>query len=301
MQKISAVVSAYNEEIKIEKCLKSLLWADEVIVVDNSSTDKTSEISKKLGALVLTQPNNPLLIDLQKNTGFKKAKNEWILCIDADEAASPELKKEIQSLLKGKNFKDGYFIPRKNIIFGKQIEYCGWYPDHQLRLFRKGKGEFRSDHVHEGIQIDGQVEYLKEHIVHYNYETVIQFIHKNMIIYAQNEANNLINKNFVLKPRDLIKIPSEEFLSRFFARKGYKDGIHGLFLSLLMAASQLIVLALIWEKSGFKKAETKNLIEDVGEEFKNLNKKVEHWTTQIKIEDSKNPINKFYQKIRRKL
>ena len=140
MQKISVVISAYNEEEKIEKCLNSVLWTDEVIVVDNSSTDTTAEIAKKVGALVFTQPNDPLRIDMQKNTGFKKAKNDWILSIDADEIVSPELKKEIQNLLKGRSFKDGYFIPRKNIIFGKQIEYCGWYPDHQLRLFRNGKG-----------------------------------------------------------------------------------------------------------------------------------------------------------------
>ena len=121
-----------------------------------------------------------------------------------------------------------------------------------------------------------------------------------MITYAQSEANNLINKNLVLKAGDLVRIPMEEFLSRFFARKGYKDGIHGLFLSLLMASSALVVLALVWEKSGFKKEENRNLAEDVEGEFKNFNKKIKYWTAQIKIEDSKNPINKIYHKIRRR-
>ncbi len=301
MQKLSVVISAFNEEEKIEKCLRSVEFADEIVVIDNDSSDKTSELARKYTSSVYSQKNDPLLIDLQKNIGFKKAKYEFILSIDADEVVSEELKKEIQNLLKGNKFKAGYFIPRKNIIFGKQIEYSGWYPDHQLRLFRKGKGEFKNDHVHEGIQVDGETEYLKEHIVHYNYESVLQFIQKNMITYAQNEANGLINKNYTLRPEDLIKIPTREFLSRFFARKGYKDGIHGLFLSLLMASSHLVVLALVWEKQGFKEVNNPNFLKEVVGELKKVQKDTNYWIHSVYIDETKNLIKKIHYKIRRKL
>ncbi len=301
MQKLSVVISVFNEEEKIEKCLKSVLFADEIIVVNNSSTDKTIDIAKKYAASIITQPNDPLLIDIQKNIGFKKAKNDWILSIDADEIVTPELRLELEELLKNENLKNGYFIPRKNIIFGKQIDYTGWYPDHQLRLFRKNKGEFKNSHVHEGIQVDGEKDYLKEHILHYNYETIIQFIQKNMINYAQNEANNLVNKNYALTPGDLISIPCKEFLSRYFARKGYKDGLHGLFLSLLMAASHLVVLAIVWEKSGFKKIESREVLKSTEREFEKFGKDLKYWITKIKTEDSKNIAAKYFHKIKGKI
>ncbi len=301
MQKLTVVISVFNEEQKIEKCLKSLSFADEILVVDNSSTDKTLEIAKKYASSIISQPNDPLLIDIQKNTGFKKAKNDWILSIDADEIVTPELQIEIEELLKKDELKNGYFIPRKNIIFGKQIDHSGWYPDHQLRFFRKNKGEFKNSHVHEGVQVDGETDYLKEHILHYNYETIIQFIQKNMINYAQNEANNLINKDFALSPGDLISIPSKEFLSRFFARSGYKDGLHGLFLSLLMASSHLVVLAIVWEKSGFKKVESYEVLQSTEREFGKFGKDLKYWVSRIKFEDSKNIATKYFYKIKGKI
>ena len=301
MQKLTVVISVFNEEEKIEKCFKSVLFADEIILVDNSSTDKTREIAKKYATSIISQPNDPLMIDIQKNTGLKKAKNDWILSIDADEIVTSELRNEIEELLKKENLKNGYFVPRKNIIFGKQIDYTGWYPDHQLRLFRKNKGEFKNTHVHEGIQVDGETDYLKEHMLHHNYETIIQFVQKNMINYAQNEANNLINKNYVLSPGDLISVPAKEFLSRYFARNGYKDGIHGLFLSLLMASSHLIVLAIVWEKKGFKEMDKKEVIRSTEKELGKFNKDLRYWFSKIKIDESKNIATKYFHKIKGKI
>lgn len=301
MQKLTVVISVFNEENKIEECLKSVTFADEIILVDNSSTDRTLVIAKKYATSIITQPNDPLLIDIQKNTGFKKAKNDWILSIDADEIVTPEMRSEIEELLKKENLKNGYFIPRKNIIFGKQIDYAGWYPDHQLRLFRKKKGEFKNSHVHEGIQVDGETGYLKEHMLHHNYETIVQFVQKNMINYAQNEADNLINKNYVLSPNDLISVPSKEFLSRYFARKGYRDGIHGLFLSLLMAASHLVVLAIVWEKKGFKKMDEKDVLNSTESEFGKFSKDLKYWISKVKTEESKNIATKYFHKIKGKI
>lgn len=299
--KLSIVISAYNEESKLESCLQSSKWADEIIVVDNSSTDNTAQIAKKYTKKVYSQQNNPLKIDIQKNTGFEKATGDYILSLDADEEVSPELRKEIEELLGKEVLIEGYLIPRKNIIFGKTMENSGWYPDHQLRLFKKGKGGFKTETVHQGISVEGDKEYLSEHLIHHNYENISQFIQKNMIIYAKNQASALIKNNYDLKPGDLIKIPSKEFLSRFFGRKGYRDGLHGLFLSLLMAASHLVILAYVWEKEGFKEVSSKEVLEGAESELRVLHKDLKFWFLSIRINESKNPFRKLSLKLESKL
>lgn len=299
--KLSVVISAFNEEEKLDKCLISVKWADEIIVMNNSSTDKTGKIAKKYTDKVYLQPNDPQKIDILKNSGFEKAKNEFILSLDADEEVSPELKKEIEELLEKSDLKSGYFIPRKNTIFGKVIEHSGWYPDFQLRLFKKGKGLFNTETVHQGISVEGNTEYLSNHLIHHNYENITQFIQKNMIIYAKNQANTLIKNNYELKPGDLIKIPFKEFLSRFFARKGYEDGIHGLFLSLLMAASHLIMLGYVWEKQGFKESASSKVLLETEAELLKLRKELRFWFLSVKIDKTKNPIRKLSLKLKNKL
>ena len=124
---ISVVISAYNEEQNIKDCIESVVdFANEIIVVDNSSTDKTQEIAKKSGAVIYVQENDPKKIDLQKNFGFEKAKEEWILSLDADERLTPKLAQEITKTLSSDSHTSGYYIPRKNIIFGKWIKNSIW-------------------------------------------------------------------------------------------------------------------------------------------------------------------------------
>ncbi len=161
MASVSIVVSAYNEEAKIGDCLKSVTFADEIIVVDNESTDKTVEIAKKYKAKVTSKPNNKML-NINKNAGIAKAASDWILYLDADERVTKELQNEIKAIL-NQDSPDvaGYFIPRKNIIFGRWIEYAGMYPDYQMRLFKRGKGKYPEIHVHEMIDVDGKVAYLQ--------------------------------------------------------------------------------------------------------------------------------------------
>ena len=162
MNKLSIVISAYNEAERIEKCLKSSMFANEIILVDNQSIDDTVRIAKKYTSKIFSQRNDPFAIDLLKNTGFEKAENEWILSVDADEEISKELSEEIENLLNEKPSEDGFWIPRKNYMFGKWIkENTGWYPDYQLRLFRKGKGKFLSKHVHGDIKLNGNSGKLK--------------------------------------------------------------------------------------------------------------------------------------------
>ncbi len=298
--KLSVVISVYNEEKKIKDCLESVKWADEIIVVDNSSTDSTAAIAKKYTSHIYTQPNN-LMLNVNKNFGFSKASHEWILSLDADERITPELKEEIISQLSSPNPQlSGFWIPRKNIIFGKWMEHTGWYPDYQLRLFRKTHGRFEEKHIHEMVKLRGEAGYLKNPFIHYNYETITQFLHKTIVIYAPNEAANKLQDGYVFNYIDAIRLPWNEFLKRFFADKGYKDGFHGLMLSILMAFYHFVVFAYIWERNKFvdEKVQSRELLEDG---LKKARKEIKFWLGKQKIEEERNSLIKFSLKIKNKL
>lgn len=300
MTKLSVVISAYNEEKKIGECLESVKWADEIVVVNNSSTDKTEEIAKKYTSKIYNRPNN-LMLNINKNFGFSKASNDWILCLDADERVMPELKDEIKKRLSDEDKEiSGFWIPRKNIIFGKWIKHTGWYPDLQLRLFKKDKGNFLQEHVHEMIKIDGQTEALTEHLLHYNHESIAQFLNKHFNIYSGSEVEGLIRKDYQFNYLDAIRFPIQEFLSRFFAREGYKDGFHGLMLSILMAFYHFIIFAKIWEKQGFKEIENKNILEDTKKEFKNGYKELLFWFYNEEMKKTKSLLKKSLLKVKNK-
>ncbi len=295
---LSVVVSAFNSEKELEDCLGSSSFADEIIVVNNSSTDRTLEIAKKYTDKVFTKPNNPML-NTNKNFGFSKATGEWILCLDADERVTPELQKEIKEKIE--NSVNGYWIPRKNIIFGKWMKHTGWYPDPQLRLFKRGKGRFPEEHVHEMIKIEGETEQLDGHILHYNYDSISQFLQKLGTIYGPNEAEQLIKKGYSFDWRDAIRFPVKEFLSRFFAREGYKDGFHGLMLSLLMAFYHFIVFSYIWEKRKFEQIDNEEILFETEKEFAQSSKDLSFWFSSEKAKLIKNPLRQIFHKIIKKV
>lgn len=298
---LSVVISVFNGEKELDNCLRSASFADEIIVVNNSSTDKTEEITSEYTDKIFTRPNN-FMLNVNKNFGFSKTTGEWILSLDADERVTPELAEEIKSeIRKSKSETNGYWIPRKNIIFGKWMEHTGWYPDFQLRLFKRGKGKFPEEHVHEMIKAQGETKYLKNHIVHYNYNTISQFLQKLGTIYAPNEADQLIRNGYNLDWRDAIRFPVKEFSSRFFAREGYRDGFHGLMLSLLMAFYHLVVFTNIWEKQKFKQIDDGKLLIDIEKEFASSSKEIFFWFSKERIKLIKNPLKQIFHKILSKL
>jgi glycosyltransferase involved in cell wall biosynthesis len=296
--KLSVVITTFNSENKIEDCLRSVSFGDEIIVVDGTSTDKTLEIIKKFTSKIFIKPNNPML-NINKNFGFSKAIGEWILCIDADERVTPELQREIMNSLGGSE--DGYWIPRKNILFGKWMRHTGWYPDPQLRLFRRGKGKFPEEHVHEMVKITGETGKLDEHILHYNYDNISQFLQKLGVIYGPNEAAQLLKKGYVFDWKDSIRFPVKEFLSRFFAREGYRDGFHGFMLSILMAFYHFIIFAYIWEKLKFKETENENLLVEAGVEMRKSYKDLSFWFSKEILKNEKNYFKKILHKLSGKL
>lgn len=302
--KISVCLAIYNEEKNISTCLESVRQlADEVVVVDGRSQDKTVELVKQFSQKSGIKANiivtdNPPMFHLNKQKAFDAATGDWILYLDADERVSPKLKKEILRSVKGTKL-NGFWMPRKNIIFGKWIENEFWYPDKQLRLFKKGKAFLPCQSLHEQPKLTGEAGTLKGHLLHTNYTTVSQFVENLNRRYSDNDAQLYLSQNKKIVWHDALRFPVREFLSTYFARKAYKDGLHGLVLSLLQAFSALVTFAKIWEARGFKQQELP--INEFARESRKLSKEISYWIHEVLIEKSKSTAQKQIIKIKRRL
>lgn len=301
MNSISVVISAFNEEEKIKDCLESVKGlATEIVFVDNLSIDKTREIARKYTDKIFTRKNN-LMLNANKNYGFSKATSDWILSLDADERVTPELAKEIESRIMNNELGiNGYWIPRKNIIFGKWIQHSIWWPDYQLRLFRKDKGKFPEKHVHEYVRVDGKTEKLQSPLEHLNYSTISQFLYKMDKIYTESEVEKIVASGKILTWIDAIRFPVNDFLKTFFAQKGYKDGLHGLVLSMLQAMYSEVVFAKVWERQGFKEENSAHFLKDIYNECKKIIQEFHYWSITSFLETSYHPLKRFFYKVLRK-
>ena len=294
---LSVVISAYNEEAAIGRCLASVPFADEIVVVDNTSTDKTKEISKKYTKHVYSRVNK-LMLNENKNFGFFKATGDWILNLDADEEIPSELASEIQTLINSGPSEDGFWIKRKNYSFGKWIQNGLWWPDRQIRLFRRMKGKFPCEHIHEYIRIDGTIGELVQPYLHHNYETIHQYLTK-IDRASTSEALFLRDAKHVLTWHDAIRFPVSDFLKIYFAQRGWKDGLHGLVLALLQSFYSFCVFAKFWEMEKFPQREIAQ--EAIASEFKKNGQDVSYWILTTKMNESASGVEKLQSKIRRKL
>ncbi|MBZ4687676.1 MAG: hypothetical protein PWQ96_68 [Clostridia bacterium] len=247
MENLSIVIVAQNEEKCIEKCLQSVTWAGEIIFIDAYSTDNTLSIAKKYTDKVF-QKEWPGDSYTQKSYGISKATREWVMIVDADEIIPPELVSEIKQIIFNPGDCVGYWIPRKNHFYGKWIKHSGWYPDYQLRLFKRTYGRYGNKKVHSVLDVDGKVGYLKNNIIHYSYEGgITQFINK-LNRYTTLEAIDLNSKGYKAKFSDFVSKALEEFNKRYFTYEGYKDGIPGFIICSLYAIDQFIAYAKLWER-----------------------------------------------------
>lgn len=241
MNKISVVIITKNEAQNISDCLESVKWADEIIVVDSGSEDETISIAKRFTDKVLI--NEWKGFADQKSFAMNQASNEWILSIDADERVTEKLKDEI--LNSDLNQFDGYRIKRENYFLGKLIRGCGWGNDYQLRLFRKSKTKLTNRLVHEGFEVEGKIGQLKNSMLHFSYRNFSDAITK-INHYSTLEAIEKQNRKKVTA-FTIVVTPVVAFLQHFFLRKGFIDGIYGLFVSIMHAITKLQVQLKIWE------------------------------------------------------
>jgi len=296
--KLSVVISAYNEEMKIGKCLDSVSnIADEIIVVDNSSQDKTADIAKSHKARVFKR-ENLLMLNINKNFGFEKATGEWILNLDADEEVTPELAKEIRDILDnpsgGGNI--GYWISRKNIIFGKWIQHGLWWPDRQLRLFKRGHGKFVCKHIHEYVSVDGEIGELVHPYIHYNYDTIDQYLTK-LERCTRSESIALKESQYQWSWFDAFRFPLSDFIKIYFAQQGYKDGLHGIVLALFQAFYSFVVFAKLWEMEKFQQMELP--LGSISHEMTKNGKELSYWMRTSQMKESNRIFEKIVLKIKR--
>jgi len=237
MIKLSAILITKNEEANIERCLRSVSWVDEIIVVDSRSTDRTVEIARDFGAKVFTPEWKGF--GPTKQYALEQAGGEWILSIDADEEVSFTLKNEIQQLLESDPPFDGYAVPRKTQFLGKWILHSGWYPDYVLRLFKKDSGCFTEALVHEQIEISGPTGRLHNSLLHYSYPTLENYIRK-LDQYSTLGAQELLKAGKNFHAHHLVIKPPVKFFQKFVMQKGWRDGWEGFLIAHLSATGILL-------------------------------------------------------------
>ncbi|MDO8619198.1 MAG: glycosyltransferase family 2 protein [Candidatus Daviesbacteria bacterium] len=297
MTKISVVINTLNEEKNIEQAIRSVNWADEIIVCDMHSDDKTAEIAKKLGAKVILHEREGF-VEPARNFAISKASHEWILVLDADELIPDPLATKLQNIASANKF-DVIKIPRKNIIFGKWMKASMWWPDYNIRFFKKGMVSWGSE-IHRPPKTTGLEDELPATedtaILHHNYGTVSQFIER-MNRYTSIEAEQLRKNGYKFSWKDLVTKPVDEFLSRFFAGHGFEDGVHGLALSMLQAFSFLIVSLKVWEHEKF--TEEQISLTDLEHEVKLKGQDINYWFKYGNL--STDFVKSLLQKLRNKI
>lgn len=250
MPTLSVIIITHNEEDQIEECLQSVEWADEIIVVDAESSDSTREICFNFTPHVLDQ--EWLGFGPQKQKALSMATKEWVLSIDADERVGLRLKDEILEAIKSNDI-EGYYLPRLTYVCGQPIRHSGWYPDYILRLFRRDKGKFTDDVVHEKIVVSGKTAKLTNHLEHFSYQNYKQVIDK-FNYYSELGAEKLHKKD--RKGGFLKGISSAfgAFFKLYIIKRGFLDGKMGFIVAITSAETAFYKYLKLGELNKKKKA-----------------------------------------------
>lgn len=244
-RKLSVIIPCFNEEKNIEDCLKGVLWADEVIVVDSFSTDRTLEIAKRYTDRVVQ--HEYVNSATQKNWIIPQARHEWILIVDSDERVTPELKDEIIRILSSEQPKDGYRIRRKNFLFGREVKHSGWGRDSVLRLFRRDMGRYREKRVHAEIELEN-TGMLNGFFEHDSVSSLSDWVNK-INRYSTWKARDKHEKGTLAPVLHMILRPPARFCKDFVVRLGFLDGWRGFLIASLSAFAELVMAAKIVQLS----------------------------------------------------
>ena len=247
---LSVVIVTLNEEANLAPTLQSVAWADEIVIVDSGSTDRTREIAESFHANFCVEPWRGFAA--QKNFALSQATGDWILSLDADEEVEPALAVEIREVIGRQSDVQGFWIPRKNFFLGRWIRHGGFYPDPKMRLFRRGAGQFEDRLVHEDARVTGPTARLKNHLLHRAYPTLDSYL-EHMNRYSSLGAQMAVAQ----RPRafsfvDIVIRPRLAFCYNYILRGGFLDGREGLLLHLYHAEYVSWKYAKAWERSGAK-------------------------------------------------
>lgn len=244
MPELSVIIPCCNEERNIGECIESVRWADEILVVDSFSTDRTVEIARSLGAQVLQHEyESP---GAQKNRALGHAKHSWVLFLDADERVTEGLEQEIREVIARDEPREGYWIRRRNYFLGKQIRFSGWQRDRVLRLFRRERGRWDERRVHESVVLDGRAGKLRCPLLHYSYRSAHDFLVK-IERYGDWGSADLVAGGKTAGVRGLFFRPLFRFFYSYFVRGGFLDGKHGLVLCMFQAFGVFYKYARLFE------------------------------------------------------
>ena len=235
MERLTALVTCYNEEAMLLDCLASLRFADEILVVDSFSTDRSPVIARERGAQVLRHEYlNPAA---QKNWAIPQASHPWVLILDSDERVTPELAEEIKTILRAPGASDGYWIRRKNYFWGKQIRHGAWSKDKVLRLFRRDLGRYQDKQVHEEIEIErfsGPPGWCENRLEHFSYRSLEDFLRK-ISRYGNWGAVDANAKGIKSSAWKIWGHSTGPFLNSYLLKQGFRDGTEGLIIAFMEA------------------------------------------------------------------
>jgi glycosyltransferase involved in cell wall biosynthesis len=244
MNRLSVTIITWNEEERLRACLESVAWADEIIVLDAESADKTVQVAREFTDKIWVRPWPGFAA--QKNFALDQATGEWVLSLDADERVTPELRERIRSIVRANGPADGYSIPRKNMFWGAWVRHGGLYPDYQLRLFRRTAGRFADSAVHESVLVEGRVEALVDPMLHHSYRGLEDFVARSNR-YSTLAAYQIVSHGGRAGLAELVLRPLGRFLSMFVLRAGFLDGWRGFVLAVLYGNYVFLRTAKAWE------------------------------------------------------
>lgn len=241
---ITATVITRNEEANIERCLRSLDFCDQIVVVDSGSRDKTVEIAKQHTPFVIALPW--LGYAAQKNRALEFAEHAWVLSIDADEVVTPELREEIRTLFVRGPLHSAYSIPRKTLHFGRWIRFGGWYPNRLVRLFDRGRGNWEGEELHEAWVSRGSVGELRADLEHHSFRDLADQVKRNNV-YSTLGALKLRREGQRFSSIRLLTKPLSKFVETYFLKSGFRDGYPGFIISISAAYSVFLKWSKLWE------------------------------------------------------
>jgi len=293
--KLSVVITTKNAAQTLERTLKSVTFADEIVVVDMKSSDETLVIASKYTDAVFSTPDVGY-VEPARNFSISKAKGSWILLVDADEVIPATLRDCIIKTTQIESPVACYFIARKNIIFGEWVEKAGWWPDHQPRLFLRGHVAW-ADKIHSKPVITGEVQYLPAQeelaITHYNYQSISQYV-RRMNRYTTIAAREFVeNQSPTRGPIDVFR---RELLQRLFPLQGIDGGYRGVLLSFLQGFSEVVQTAKSWE---FQQKEVVGTKSENLQALNELRAQMAYWIADERVKES-NGLSALIWRVRRR-
>jgi (heptosyl)LPS beta-1,4-glucosyltransferase len=287
---ISVIIHTKNSQSIIERAIRSVSFATDVIVIDMESSDNTKTVAKRLGAAIYSHPDSGY-VEPARNFGISKATQEWVLILDADEEIPATLAEKIAKLITLPV--DMWKLPRKNLFFGLWPKHAAWWPDYVVRLFRHGHVTWTPE-IHSEPKLSGVVDSVeaKEEwaIIHHNYSNVTEYVNR------LNHYTSIASKEDRHKDQLSIDAFFNDFFRKFFYLKSYKDGVAGLQLSMLQAMYEASLAIKVWEKRG-----KKNSAFSIDRMMKKITRDLAYWRADYHVQNEKNNLHKFYWRIRRKL